>query len=345
MSQLSMEAAQAHEKLVNEGYLLIPHKIPAEAIDEGMAEYAAFTDGLPDPSLDTMARMIINPDNLDELDFSQDQESEWHKYRTNHPQFAKPGGYTNRSLQTAALRYSERFVTDKNTGLLVPPEDDPKEYYHFHPNAISLPRMEEMRERYGWSPIPPEVLKLHAKFSNIHALARQAIIRVFAQLEELYPELTSQFATQEDLFGSPIRILQYHPGQGDLLAGGHTDKGLATIQIAESHVGFRMREPSNTVEDAAERYKADPLHDPDMELIRRSEDQGVFFISEAFRNEAAYPDTELTPLWHDVVNIDELNEKRAIHGKNCARWAIIFFTNSPKAGLVTKNRTHTEITA
>lgn len=342
--QNTFESIQLNSRLTEDGFALIDHHIPPDMIDEAVATYADFTDQLPDPSLETLSAMIVDPDKLDNLDYSKDKEKNWHKYRTNHPQYAKPGGYTNRSEQIKALQLFHRKVTDEVTGELVAPSDDPKEYFHFHPNAASIPIMEQMHEDHGWGPIPPEVYKVHEKFTKIHFLSRQAITKTFQLLEDEHPELTSRFATKADLFGSPVRLLYYHPGQGDLLAGGHTDKGLATIQLAESHVGFRARKPSSTQDKTIEQYRTDPVNDPSMMLLRRPPEKGVFFIAEAIRNELAYPGSPLTPLWHDVINVDEVNEQRIIHGEDCVRWAMIFFANSPAAGMVGKDRTHREVT-
>jgi hypothetical protein len=271
-----------------------------------------------------MNRMIADPDKLDELDYAANPTEPWNKYHTNYPQFAKPGGYTNRSLQTAALRAYDRKVTDKKTGALLPPEDDPKEYYHFHPNSTAA--MNHMREQYGLAPLPPEVHTLHMRFAQVHTLGAAAVRNAYMRLEESHPELVPKHFGPADVQSSPVRLLFYHPDQGDVLAGGHYDKAQATIQIAESHLGLWIRDPKNG-------------------LITRAPEKGVFFLGKAWHNDNAYPDSELKPGWHGVVNKPELAEGRVMHGRNVARWSIIFFANSIAAGtILDKSLTHTQTT-
>ncbi len=340
--QLSVFGDQTAGDLIStierDGYALIDHGASEELVDALIRDYAAFTDNLPDPSLETMEAMIPGGTDpatlekrLDDLNYGRNLDAYWHKYNTNHPQFAKPGGYTNRSLQIRALREVRGVEL----------ADDPKEYYHYHPNSLTV--IDQLHEAYGWGPVPSEVKTLHMRFAAIHRAGVAAVTGAYAKLEAEHPDLLSRFATKADLDGSPIRLLFYHPGQGDLLAGGHYDKGLGTLQIAESHRGFRARVPGTNSEEQIAAYRADPLTDPNMQLLERDDPNlGIFFPARAWINDVAYPHSRLEPTWHDVVNLPEMNAGRALHGKNCARWAIIFFTNSRAAGAVTKSQTHNE---
>ena len=333
MPQLTFEGSRLHEDVLNQGFALVSHDIPSEAIDELVAAYAAFTDGLPDPSLELMSRMLpdeADPEKLghllDELDQSQDTGGEWHKYRTNHllPPYHKPGGYTNRSLATEAL-LAVRGVRLK---------DDPKEYYHYHPQAYGALRA--MHRDRGWGPIPPEVGALHGKFQVVRQMASTAIWRISRELEENHPELCDRMMTPRNVEFSPMRLIFYHPGQGPMLAGGHYDKSLNTLQIAESHEGLRVRDPSR----ADEPWDGPAEDDPRMQLLVRPPDQGVFFQGKLWTAPDAFPHSPHQPGWHDVVNLPTPNEGRILHGRNCARWSLIWFTRSEAT--ISKAEAHSE---
>ncbi len=315
MKQLTFEGSVLLGDISSQGFSLVDHGIHPDEIDGLMEAYAKFTDNLPDPELETMNNMMVDVTNLDRLDYHQDNQVEWHKYRTNHTQFAKPGGYTNRSLQVAALHKFDRDVLPNGERI----EDDPKEFYHFHPNSFR--KIEKTHEQFDWGKIPPEVSTLHMRFSTIHRLAREAIINTLTIAEQTHPELTSKYARAQDLDNSPLRLLFYHPGQGDYLAAGHYDKSSFTMQIAESHMGLRAQNPQTHT----------------MEAVRRPANKGVVFPG--FLWTQMYPDSELSPAWHDVVNINELNDARSLHGRNCARWALIWFTNSEAFNLPQKTET------
>lgn len=115
-SQLSMWGDETGADLVSSieqrGYALVEHGVSATRIDELIGAYATFTDTHPDPDLETMNRMIVNPKNLDRLDFSKDTQTIWHKYRSNTPAYAKPNGYTNRSLQADALTLRDMVISE-----------------------------------------------------------------------------------------------------------------------------------------------------------------------------------------------------------------------------------------
>lgn len=323
MSQLTFEGQQLHGDVFEQGFSFVKHGVDQEDVDSLIKSYADFTDNLPDPSLDVMNAMITDPDELDDIDRAKNPAEPWNKYHTNHPAFAKPGGYTNRSLQTAALLDQQRNITDKRTGEKVMPEDDPKEFYHFHPSSTVA--MNTLAKENGFGPLPPEVHSLHQRFAKIHHLGSQAVTEAYKKLEESHPELVPKHFGQSDVQNSPVRLLFYHPGQGDVLAGGHYDKAQATIQIAESHLGLWIRDPKTG-------------------LITRTPDLGVFFLGKSWKNQNSYPKSELKPGWHGVVNKPELAEGRQLHGKNVARWAIIFFANSLASGtILQKSETHTEI--
>lgn len=322
MSQITFEGQQLHDDVLEQGYSFIDHGAAVEEVDALIKSYADFTDGLPDPSTDVMNGMITNPDELDDLDRSQNPGAPWNKYHTNYPEFAKPGGYTNRSLQTAALLAHDRKITNPTTGQLVAPEDDPKEYYHFHPRSTVA--MSRQASELGYTPLPAEVHQLHARFARIHHLGAEAVTAAYQRLEESHPDLIPKHFGPKDVASSPVRLLFYHPGQGDVLAAGHYDKATSTIQIAESHLGLWIRDPRTG-------------------LITRTPDLGVFFLGKSWKNPNAYPDSELKPGWHGVISKPELAEGRQLHGNNVARWAIIFFANSVAAGtILNKSETHTE---
>jgi hypothetical protein len=238
---------------------------------------------------------------------------------TNHPVFGKPGGYTNRSLQIDALRF---FGVGSNI------DDDPKEYYHYSP--LGLGRIQKLHDMYEWGAIPPRVIRLHEKFATVHELGAKAMVKTMIELEDTHPNVVGRFITPAAIEESPVRLLFYHPGQGSVLAAGHFDKGVATIQIAESHEGLRIKNPQ----------------DGTMETLVRSPEYGAFFLAHAWKKEPMYPDSALTPAFHDVVNAPVPNEGRNLYGQNVARWSIIFFMSAFASGHIPKKQdTHYDITA
>jgi hypothetical protein len=312
VGQLTFEGSQIFDGLVASGYVLQPHGISDTAVDELIAAYANFTDNLPDPDLETVAAMIKDPEKLDDLAYEKDTQHEWHKYRTNHPFIFKPGGYTNRSLQAQALRAVH--------GIEI--AEDPKEYYHFLPATTAL--IHRQAETFGWGPVPPEVEALNKRFMDIHRLGAITIKDTLLKLEEHYPESLTKFMTKRDFEQSPVRLVFYHPDQGDILAGGHYDKAWLTAQLAESHEGLRIRNPQTG----------------DMQPIIRTADKAAVFASSLLTLDHAYPDSEILAGWHDVINVDTPNQGRTMHGKKVARWALIFFANSQAAGEIGKEITH-----
>jgi hypothetical protein len=330
--QVSIDAEALRGDLVTQGFSLIDHKVSLEQVDELIQAYANFTDNLPDPNPELLSRMLPTEADprtgkldLDVLDYSQDgPENDWHKIRTNTPYYAKPNGYTNRSEAARALKVVR--------GIELP--DDPKEFYHFTPDTFGL--MYQQHQKYGWGPIPGEVKELHSKFSAIHSAARAAVRSQLALLEERDPDLLGNVVTENDLLRSPLRLLFYHPGQGEVLAGGHFDKSVGTLQVAESHLGLRILDP-NQVEDE---WRTAPTDDLGMRNIMRPAEKGAFFMGLNYREPQAFPNSDLTPAWHDVINRPELNDRRQLHGKNVVRWALIFFVNSEQVGVPDKSKTH-----
>jgi len=317
LSQTTFEGIGLSSSIAEKGFALVEHDITTDEIDALISAYATFTDELPDPDLFTVHSMIKDSEHLDDLSYASDHKRQWHKYRTNHPQYAKPGGYTNRSLQIKALRFYGR----DHDAIGKPVEDDPKEYYHYHPN--SLVKMKAMHDEFGWGPIPPEVIALHTRFATIWRLANTAMSSTFQLLEEEHPELMSRFTRPEDLATSPLRLIFYHPGQGDILAGGHYDKSTFTMQIAESHLGLRARNPVTQ----------------EMGLVQRPAKEAAVFPGLLW--DRMYPDSSLEPTWHDVINMDEVNPGLNIRGRKCARWALIWFSNSTALNIPQKADTHT----
>ena len=313
MGQLPLFLADEVSKhWFEQGYALEKHGILEEQVDDLVSTYATFTDQLPVPDFETLDAMMLNPDKLDELDRSADKQAKWHKYRSNHPFIFKPGGYTNRSLQALVLR--------ELRGLEI--EEDPKEYFHFLPDSEKVVRRQH--KEFDWGPLPPELIKLYAKFRPIHKLGFQMLRNVMSRMEDLYPGLNNVVVTDEDLSNSPIRLAWYHPGQGEKLAGTHADKSWLTGQIAESHQGYRAKHPVTGK----------------MQLLERDPEYAIVFPGALLNLDHVYPDSVIIPTDHDVLNVPVPNKGRKLHGENVARWAIIAFANSVFAGEVDKSLTH-----
>jgi hypothetical protein len=316
LAQQTLEGSFLRESIIEQGYGLVSHSIPDNVIYEAIEAYDTLTTNYPDPEYSTMDQMITDPLKLDVLDFTKDKQKEWNRYRTNHKQLAKPGGYTSRSLQVATLQHSGRDLMPDGSRI----EDDPKEYYHFHPGGIL--DIERNHKEFGWGSVPPEVGILQLKGTLLHKMARSAIAASFKLLEEGNPELINTLVKPSDLMSSPVRLNWYHLDQAEFLAGYHQDKGVFTMQIAESHMGLRVRSPTTNK----------------MEIVNRHGDMAVVFPGIAWDDN--FKDSPLRPAPHDVINMPDLNPDRYLRARNCARWSLIFFTNVPGCEFIQKSDTH-----
>ena len=314
--QRTLEGLNLENDIVERGYHEIQHGISTDQIETLVERYTDFTTQQPDPDHKTLNEMIQPgatadevKNSLDNLLYVSDTQVEWHKYRTNHPGVGKPDGYTNRSLQVAALKTQR--------GLLLPHED-PKEFYHFTPkHRVNVAKH---HKQFSWGSIPSEVDKLDTAFIGIHYQVSQIILKVCAHIEELHPEIRS-IVSKEGLLGSPTRLLFYHPNGGGQLAAGHYDKSVLTMQIAESHRGLQIA----------------TAKDRPLTPVVRGPQNGVLFASYGLSGKplpndsgGGIPNSSLRPAWHDVMYDATANEGRTIPpsaANVCARWALIFFVN------------------
>lgn len=317
-SQLSFESTNLTYEIKQRGAAMLEHGISSGAIDTLIGSYTEFTTRYPDPEPVTMDTML--PDSppellskqLDDIDRSKDKQSEWHKYRTNIPWIAKPNGYTNRAFQSRAL------LETRGIDL----HEDPKEFYHYSPAGKNV--VEEQHQEYGWGKPPQEFYRLDTAFSAIHTAGRLLTEKVLSIVEDIHPEIR-KIMTPQSTSTSPVRLLFYHHGQQNELGAAHYDKSTFTFQIAESHEGLRIAKDS-----------VSPL-----EIVRRPSNMAAFFPSQALQDE--YPDTPLTPGWHDIIKSEALNDGRFMNeatSQACARWAIIFFVNRVNFVQPDKARTH-----
>ncbi len=305
--QQTLEAMQLRADIEARGYAEFEHHISKDAIEFLIQSYADFTLNHPDPAPATMDTMLANtPENpeelnLDVLDYSQDQQTEWHKYRTNVPHIGKPDGYTSRSFQAAALKATRGLELD----------EDPKEFYHFTP--VHYAKMAQHHKQFGWGAIPPEVGRLDTAFGPIHRKAVELMFKICGLIEETHTEI-NQLLTPDSLRTSPLRLLFYHPTRSKMLGAAHYDKSVTTIQIAESHRGLRLA----------------PTKEAKLEKVVRDDRMAAFFPSMMLMNSVG-ESTPYKPGWHDIVRLKTLNEGRNLPtnaAQVCARWALIFFGNA-----------------
>lgn len=339
-AQQTIEGALLLQEINERGYAEFEHGISADEIDVVINRYADFTLSYPNPEPDTMARMlpdhpspldIVNDKyfdnldnfstgkwmahNLDVLKRENDNQNQWHKYRTNVENIGKPDGYSNRIYQQEALRLSR--------GIILDPPEDPKEFFHFTPMWFA--KMARNHEEYNWGSIPPEVSSLKSAFGSIHKKAANLIIKICSLIEETHPEIR-KIVTPESLNSSPVRLLFYHPSAKEQLGAGHYDKGICTLQLAESHQGLRI-----AVND----------HSPLLNVIRDA-DKAAFFACISLKEQLG-EDTPFQPAWHDIIKMKELNQGRHIPDKAkeiCGRYALIFFVNGVNFRNIDKSLTH-----
>lgn len=317
--QLSLDNQGFINELLERGSAEIEHGISSDEIDNLINSYTSFTTRYPNPAPSTMDAMLPDGNDpevlekqLDDLDRSQDRESEWHKYRTNIPWVAKPMGFTDRSFQVSALARARGVRLD----------DDPKEYYHYAPAAQEL--REQIHKDNDLGAMPQEVYMLERAFFRIHNASRLMTEKALSAIEDLHPQIRT-IITPKSIAESPVRLLFYHPDQSPNLGAGHYDKSAITFQIAESHEGLRLAKDKDST----------------LEMVRRKADKAVVFPSDALREEI--PDTLLTPGWHDIIESDQLNSGRNLPPKAievCSRWAIIFFANRAEFVQPDKARMH-----
>jgi hypothetical protein len=303
--QLSMESSALAYEIQQRGAAMMDHGLSMYQIDTLIDAYTNFTSRFDDPEPETMDAMLpdASPEllakQLDDLDRSQDNQQTWHKYRTNIPWVAKPGGYTNRIFQAAAI--------EKTRGIVL--EEDPKEFYHFSPGMKQV--VKDQHSEYNWGKIPNEFSVLDTSFLAIHTAGRLLTEKTLSIIEDIHPEVR-RLVTPESISTSPVRLLFYHKDQAEELGAGHYDKSVLTFQIAESHEGLRIAKD-----------KESPL-----EMVRRPSETAAMFPSWGLQKE--FPETPFTPGWHDITKSDVLNEGRNMPEKTaalCARWALIFFVN------------------
>lgn len=97
------------------------------------------------------------------------------------------------------------------------------------------------------------------------------------------------------------------------------------MQVGDSHRGLRVRD-SQTGE---------------MTLVETPPQVSPVFP--ALKWDSAFPNSTLNSLWHDVINDPTACVDRNLHGRNIARWTLIFFVNSKALGeKVNKASTHNE---
>ncbi len=311
MSQ-TIDGAGLRYELQERGYAELEHGIQPEQIDNLAVSYFDFTAAFPDPDPETIDAMLPEtPANLsdsnwlDELNRSQDQQTEWHKYRTNTDDPIKPNGYTNRFALQAALR--------RTRGVFI--GEDPKEYYHWMPGHHS--DIAAQHRLYDWGPIPPDVTRLTMAFGPIHKQATALIMKVCAEIEDQHPGIRS-IMTPQGLKASPLRFLGYRKTEAEYLGAGHYDKSDITLQIAESHEGLMV---------APEKHQQ-------AEHVLRDATKAVVFMGKNLTHPEGgrYPDSPYHPGWHGIKRLETANQGRRplplSAQEKFSRWALIFFANS-----------------
>lgn len=317
--QRTLESLRIEEEMLARGYAEIDHEIDSGRIEELVECYADFTLHLPDPDPETMDAMLPKEDvagNLDNLTRQADTQKEWHKYRTNAEGEYKPNGYTNRTYQASALQRSR--------GISI--EEDGKEYYHFVPSHYS--RVAQNHRNNSWGIVPKEVKALDTAFAGIHTAAVSAVETAVEKIEEAYPGVGMQ-VTEASLANSPLRLLFYHPGitESGQMAGGHYDKSLLTLQIAESHLGLRVATPQSN----------------ELVPVIREANKAALFPGLRIEDHVPDEDEVIAKAWHDVVELEDYNQGRNVPLKAldvCARWSLIFFVNGANQPKNVRELTH-----
>lgn len=190
---------------------------------------------------------------------------------------------------------------------------DPKEFFHW------LPRIKEIadyKEKYASIPEVRAFGDAAEKlFSKVEARFSEIYNEVFPEQRHLIFDENGKMPT------SVLRFLSYRPKGGDAFcAKAHYDKGFSTLALAESAPGLRIGRGADY-----------PLHE-----VRHEEGTAIFMPAWMKYEVSGHT---ILPAWHDVIHSEKEHDASDIS----ARWAIVFFANSPTVEFGPRGVVHTPL--
>lgn len=172
---------------------------------------------------------------------------------------------------------------------------DSKCFFHYLPSIEAYPASRAAAAKY------PAVRNFFAAARHIHKAAEQVAVETICT--HFPTAVTDQCIVNGRLARAPLRFLAYENRPGaNFAAIGHKDNGIASMPLAESSPGLRIRNARH-------------------EMVPVRHATGTCF----FMPGVLMPDYDpaIPGAWHDVVHLPDeppVNE-------NYARWAIVLFVN------------------
>lgn len=216
------------------------------------------------------------------------------------------------------LRFFDRPENRQGIGYVKRTSDraygDDKEFFHYHPKLL--------KEFAGNSLIEREETATFISIADeIYQEATSRMKEIIRTLETEYPGMYARLfpTTEEYIEYSALRFLKYEPGGvGSFLANAHYDRGCMTLALAESAPGLRIGKGAGSLEE-----------------VVHKENTAVFMPAFQFRE---LTNGDFLPAWHDVVQKSE-----DLYRKDAARWAIVFFADTPDLRVPTRDECHTPL--
>lgn len=186
--------------------------------------------------------------------------------------------------------------------------NDSKAFFHFHPALF---------DQYA------DFLKANPVVNDFVIKAKPIWDLTYATVKEILTAFEPEFPGVVDkVFNTDcphllLRFLKYDWDEsGEYLAKPHFDAGSCTLAIAESCTGLRIGScPEN------------------LQLISHKPGNAIFMLASNF--EKMMNTTELSPGWHDVIQLD-----KTLIGKPYARWAIVAFIEAHDVEALPRSETH-----
>ncbi len=217
---------------------------------------------------------------------------------------------TKRQLHFAAR--SHRASADGYTDKSSIDQKDPKQFFHWSPYLMSLPKVQSLADK-------------HAKINDFFEAASDIYAHIETTLLTLFNEHLLDYKDavfkNDKLTDGILRFLCYSPREEQsFCARAHFDKGFSTLAIADSAPGLRIGCCDAHPLKAVKYGSGTALFMPAWMLFEASEGK-------------------IKPAWHDVIHAPSEQNVNDF----CARWSIVFFVNAPDTAFSSWNEVHTPL--
>jgi len=211
--------------------------------------------------------------------------------------------FAARSHRASADGYTDKSSIDRK---------DPKQFFHWSPYLMSLPKAQSVAAKHQ------EVHEFFEAAAGIYGHVETTLLQLFN--EQLYAYKDSVFK-EDKLADGILRFLCYSPREEQsFCARAHFDKGFSTLAIADSAPGLRIGCCDSHQLKAVKYGNGTALFMPAWMLFEAS-------------------GGEIKPAWHDVIHAPSEQNVNAF----CARWSIVFFVNAPDTAFSSWTEVHTPL--